>query len=621
MKQRIEQPLRHSCSTLFLIKYVLLGLILFFGVFCFFFGSIPYSLTLDPHNYHSVVAEDGVDPFFSDTVIKHDDSAGTFDLLHLDSLLPQSIPICDMKYSELIPCLDRHLIYQLRLKVNLTLMEHYERHCPPQERCYNCLIPPPNAYKIPVRWPASRDEVWKANIPHTHLAQEKSDQHCMVVNGEKINFPGGGTHFHDGADKYIIALARMLKIPGDKLSNGGNIRTVLDVGCGVASFGAYLLSHDIMAMSLAPNDVHENQIQFALERGIPSTLGVLGTRRLSYPSRSFEMAHCSRCRIDWLDRDGILLLELDRLLRPGGYFVYSSPEAYAQDPENRKIWNSMYSLLRRMCWRVVSKKDQTVIWAKPLSNNCYLKREPGTTPPLCSSDDNPDKMWNVSMKTCITPYSAKMHKGKSSGLLPWPQRLTEPPPRLEDIGISAEEYQSDTVTWRLRVSEYWKLMKPVVQKNTLRNVMDMNSDLGGYAAALHDRDVWVMNVAPIRSASKLRIIYDRGLIGTVHDWCEAFSTYPRTYDLLHAWMVFSEVLERGCSAEDLLIEMDRILRPEGFVIIRDHPSVINYLHKYLIALHWDGWGLEVEPRVDTLSLSEERVLIARKKLWRYGVTT
>lgn len=55
----------------------------------------------------------------------------------------------------------------------------------------------------------SRDEVWKANIPHTHLAEEKSDQHWMVVNGEKINFPGGGTHFHYGADKYIVALARV----------------------------------------------------------------------------------------------------------------------------------------------------------------------------------------------------------------------------------------------------------------------------------------------------------------------------------------------------------------------------------------------------------------------------
>lgn len=51
--------------------------------------------------------------------------------------------------------------------------------------------------------------MWKANIPHTHLAQEKSDQNWMVVNGDKINFPGGGTHFHYGADKYIVSLAQV----------------------------------------------------------------------------------------------------------------------------------------------------------------------------------------------------------------------------------------------------------------------------------------------------------------------------------------------------------------------------------------------------------------------------
>ena len=153
------------------------------------------------------------------------------------------LQICDIKHSELIPCLDRNLIYQLKLKPNLTLMEHYERHCPPPERRFNCLIPPPIGYKvrecscwcmclfnfcfavsfdsdeinqflefqIPIRWPESRDEVWKANIPHTHLAQEKSDQNWMVVNGEKINFPGGGTHFHDGANKYIVSLARVIQ--------------------------------------------------------------------------------------------------------------------------------------------------------------------------------------------------------------------------------------------------------------------------------------------------------------------------------------------------------------------------------------------------------------------------
>lgn len=66
--------------------------------------------------------------------------------------------------------------------------------------------------------------------------------------------------------------------------------------------------------------------------------------------------------------------------------------------------------------------------------------------------------------------------------------------------------------------------------------------------------------------------------------------------------------------------MDRILRPDGFVIIRDKPAVINYIRKFLTALKWDGWLSEVEPRGDALSSSEERVLIARKKLWDEGLT-
>lgn len=52
-------------------------------------------------------------------------------------------------------------------------------------------------------------------------------------------------------------------------------------------------------MSIAPRDVHEAQVQFALERGLPAMLGVLGTYRLPYPSTSFDMAHCSRCLIPW----------------------------------------------------------------------------------------------------------------------------------------------------------------------------------------------------------------------------------------------------------------------------------------------------------------------------------
>lgn len=69
----------------------------------------------------------------------------------------------------------------------------------------------------------------------------------------------------------------------------------------VASWGAYLLKRNIIAMSIAPRDTHEAQVQFALERGVPAMIGIMSTERLPYPARAFDMAHCSRCLIPWSD--------------------------------------------------------------------------------------------------------------------------------------------------------------------------------------------------------------------------------------------------------------------------------------------------------------------------------
>ena len=74
---------------------------------------------------------------------------------------------------------------------------------------------------------------------------------------------------------------------------------LLVVGIKVASWGAYLLRRDILAMSFAPRDTHEAQVQFALERGVPAMIGIMATQRLPYPARAFDMAHCSRCLIPW----------------------------------------------------------------------------------------------------------------------------------------------------------------------------------------------------------------------------------------------------------------------------------------------------------------------------------
>eukprot|EP00850_Spirogloea_muscicola_P004051 SM000017S02791 [mRNA] locus=s17:207192:211823:- [translate_table: standard] len=520
--------------------------------------------------------------------------------------------VCDSQYEEITPCNDRSLQQELKLKINVRLGEHYERHCPPPDRRLKCLIPPPKNYKLPIRWPASRDHVWKANVPHVHLAFEKSDQRWMVVEGDRISFPGGGTHFHDGADKYISHLGRLLGDRKGSLALGGRLRQVLDIGCGVASFGAFLLPHDILAMSLAPNDGHENQIQFALERGIPATLGVLGTRRLLYPSRSFELAHCSRCRIDWAQRDGILLLEVDRVLRPGGYFAWSAPPAYSDDEAEKAIWAEVSDLASRMCWTVAARGGQTVIFRKPRSGDCHAaRRGAGALPPLCPAADDADTAWQVPMKACITPIPAK-----KVALARWPMRLSAPPLRLADLGLSRKDYRDDTAAWKARTDAYMAAVDAHVARDAVRNVMDMRAGLGGFAAALAaaGRPLWVMNVAPPSDSAGLAVIYDRGLLGM----CEAFSTYPRTYDLLHAWHVASDVVARGCDLDDLLLEMDRILRPAGVAIFRDTPKAITEVERRLDAMRWAAWAPAAAVPRDSLSEGDESVLYVQKRLWHAG---
>jgi hypothetical protein len=57
-----------------------------------------------------------------------------------------------------------------------------------------------------------------------------------------------------------------------------------------------------------------------------------------------------------------------------------------------------------------------------------------------------------------------------------------------------------------------------LKSEQIRNVMDMYTTFGGYGAALIKDPVWVMNVVSSYAANTLGVVYDRGLVGTVHDW-------------------------------------------------------------------------------------------------------
>lgn len=69
-----------------------------------------------------------------------------------------------------------------------------------------------------------------------------------------------------------------------------------------------------------------------------------------------------------------------------------------------------------------------------------------------------------------------------------------------------------------------------------------------------------------------------------------------------------------CSAEDILLEMDRILRPEGAVIIRDHVGVLMKVNTVAQGMRWKT---KMEDHEDG-PLVSEKVLFAVKKYWVAG---
>lgn len=88
------------------------------------------------------------------------------------------------------------------------------------------------------------------------------------------------------------------------------------------------------------------------------------------------------------------------------------------------------------------------------------------------------------------------------------------------------------------------------------------------------------------------------------------STYPRTYDLIHADSVFSLYQER-CGVEDMMLEMDRVLRPEGGVIIRDDVDVLLKVKRIADGLNWESRIVDHEDG----PLEREKLLFALKSYW------
>lgn len=535
----------------------------------------------------------------------------------------KEVEFCPRECENRVPCFD-----------GMENITSGERHCG-QGSQQSCLVLPPNNYKVPLRWPTGKDIIWLANVNITAqqvLTSGSLTKRMMMLEEDQISFRSGSLMF-DGIEDYSHQIAEMIGLSSESNFNQAGVRIVLDIGCGYGSFGAHLISKQLMAMCFANYEDSGSQVQLTLERGLPAIVGSFSTKQFPYPSVSFDMVHCAGCGVEWDQRDGIFLVEVDRVLRPGGYFVWTSPLTKQQGPlrkkmnqENLERWALVQSYAVNLCWEMLSQQDETVVWKKTTTTDCYASRKSAFRPPICSKGQDVESPYYRPLKLCVGGTRSRRWIPIEKRTT-WPSRAQPNSTELRIHGVPSDDFAEDALNWKSAVRNYWSLLSPLLFSdhpkrpgdedpsppyNMLRNVMDMNAQFGGFNSALLEagKSVWVMNVVPTTASNYLPLILDRGFVGVLHDWCEAFPTYPRTYDMVHAEGLLSiqNSQPKRCTMLNLFVEMDRLLRPEGWVILHDKAPLIETARALAARLKWDARVVEIE------SHNEERLLICQKPL-------
>ncbi|KAK2375607.1 putative pectin methyltransferase QUA2 [Trifolium repens] len=523
---------------------------------------------------------------------------------------------CSPELENFVPCF------------NVSDENGFERKCEFEQK-QNCLVLPPVNYKVPLRWPTGKDVIWYANVKITAeevVSSGSLTKRMMMLDNEQISFRSASDMF-DGVEDYSHQIAEMIGLRNESSFIQAGIRTVLDIGCGYGSFGAHLLDSQLLTLCIANYEPSGSQVQLTLERGLPAMIASFTSKQLPYPSLSFDMLHCARCGIDWDQKDGNLLIEADRLLRPGGYFVWTSPLTNARNKENQKRLNFVHDFTENLCWEMLPQQDETVVWKKASKKSCYTSRKRGSRP-LCGRGIDVESPYYRELQNCIGGTQSNRwvsieKRGK------WPSRANLNKNELAIHGLLPDEFSEDSDSWKAAVQNYWSLLSPLIFSdhpkrpgdedptppyNMFRNVLDMNANFGGFNSALLQarKSVWVMNVVSINGPNYLPLIHDRGFVGVLHDWCEPFPTYPRTYDLVHAAGLLSLEFSqpRRCTMLDLFIEIDRLLRPEGWFIIRDTVPLVESARALTTQLKWEARVIEIE------SNSEEKLLICQKPFFK-----
>ncbi|KAF3943594.1 hypothetical protein CMV_029863 [Castanea mollissima] len=293
--------------------------------------------------------------------------------LSLGASRQRELGLCGKERENYVPCFN----ISENLLAGFKDGEEFDRHCEVSRDRDRCLVRPPKDYKIPLRWPTGRDVIWSGNVKITKdqfLSSGSMTKRLMLLEENQITFHSEDGLTFDGVNDYSRQIAEMIGLGSDSEFLQAGVRTVLDIGCGFGGFGAHLLS-----------------------------------LKLPYPSLSFDMVHCAQCGIVWDEKDGMFLIEADRVLKPGGYFVLTSPTDKLHESsvsmKNRNMLTPLEELTQKICWSLLAQQDETFIWQKTGDTDCYASRKQGAVP-LCQEGQH-DQSYYQPLLSCISGTNSK----------------------------------------------------------------------------------------------------------------------------------------------------------------------------------------------------------------------
>ena len=389
-----------------------------------------------------------------------------------------------------------------------------------------CTIPKPKGYLTSLIGPAAlwtvrlsnlgtldkEDKYFNLHTRHQRWARINEKENLMHLN------PKGGTAaraFKDTYEYSKIITALENKIIYCRTRENSSL---LDMGSGTGSLAAVFKSilgnrSGVSVFSYVLPDRYLRLSVIHAERGIQTMLHNYKGKPLPFPSQSFRFVHCRFCWHHLVGYDK-WLTEVNRLLLPGGYFIFTFvpkrdeellPQAKWQNALRKQPWSCSYShRIVQICLKNSEKTPQ-------LKEVC--KREIDDTKFVTHH-----KIWKLH-----SPYRDAVQEIRNRGY----PNVTY----LRALNVNCE-------------SSYFCFFLPKwFPKWTITSTYKSNDN------------------GILRKAIK------SGYQSFEHDWKVPGPFYPRTFDLVN--LIFGEEsnLSLKISKKNIFLELNRLLQPHGFMII------------------------------------------------------